>query len=562
MRNSAFRIPHSAFIIAVLCLALFQFSENTADPDLWSHVFFGTQFIHTGKPTTIDYYSWTAYRQPSFDHEYLGEAIFGLAYLCLGGPGLLLLKIIVGLLTFGLALSMNRRAEQASCLSVTGISCAGPQPDSRLGAAFTGAEDACPATMIVAWAFGALAVVEISFGFAARPQIFTALSLAIELWLLRRIHSGNWRWALALPPLFALWFNLHGGALAGLVLLFIAAAATSAQIVLKKCAPETALWLHPNSPTCTSLALWLAAVISTGTVVLNPHGFELARWLVGSVLWLRPQIQEWNPTTLSWDHAAFFFCAAFAAAAFVFSRRERQLWEAAVLAVLFMVGFRAVRNAPLFCIAALALVPPHLADILQRYRPSYRRFEELFRIRGIQWVLTIVLVVASVGIVVATFKLHKNHFWTMEIPRAQYPVAAIGFIRQHDLRGNLLVYFDWGEMCIWDLPDSRVSIDGRLDSVYSPAVIDAHWKLYNGQPFDTNALNLARADFALLPSRLAGAAMLARNDGWHPVYYDDLAVVLVKNLSQFPKLVALDLPIRGSASATQGRDPFPNSLRR
>src|SRR5580698_4923002 len=96
----------SSFIVAVFCVAVFQFSENTADPDLWSHVFFGTQLIQTGKPTTIAYYSWTAYRQPSFTHEYLGEAVFGLAYLSLGGPGLLLLKMIVGLLTFDIALSI------------------------------------------------------------------------------------------------------------------------------------------------------------------------------------------------------------------------------------------------------------------------------------------------------------------------------------------------------------------------------------------------------------------------------------------------------------------------
>lgn len=560
-----------AFVTAVFCLAVFQFSENTVDPDLWSHVFFGTQLIHTGKPTTIDYYSWTAYGQPSFDHEYLGEAIFGLAFLCLGGPGLLLLKLVVGLLTFAIALSMNRHVGQASW-----------GQDEPL----TGRQDGCPTnTMLVAWAFGALAVVEISFGFAARPQIFTALSLAIELWLLRRIHSGNWRWAIAFPPLFALWFNLHGGALAGVVLLFVAAAATSAQILLtmgrsavvqiskpavspiSKSAVVGPPVVHRFVPYClcdippdTAIVLWIAVILSAGTVVLNPHGFELARWLIGSVLWHPSQIQEWNPTTLGWDHAAFFFCAAIAAVAFLASRRQRQLWEAAVLAVLFIVGFRAVRNAPLFCIAALALVPPQLADVLQRFRPSYQRFEEFFRLKAVQRILTLVLAVAAAGIVVATFTLHKKHFWTMEIPRAQYPVAAIQFIRQHDLRGNLLDFFDWGEMCIWDLPDSPVSIDGRLDSVYSPAVIDAHWKFYNAEPFDTNVLNLARADFALLPSRLAGAAMLAQDDGWRAVYDDDLAVVLVKNPAKFPELAGLALPIRGPATATEGRDPFPNRL--
>lgn len=518
------------FIIAVLCLAVFQFSENTADPDLWSHVYFGRQLVETGKPTEIDVNSWTAHGLSSFDHEYLGEAIFALAHIALGGPGLLLLKMIIGLLAFGIALS----------IAIGNL-------DSK--------------TKYVAWAFGALAVVEISFGFAARPQVFTALSLAIELWILVRIHSGKWQWAFALPPLFALWFNLHGGALAGVILLFAAASATSAQVFLVKFVPATAaLRLSTPTPPRTIPALWISAVVSAATVVLNPHGFELARWLIGSVLWLRPQIQEWNPARLDWDHAAFFFCAAITAIALIASRRPRQLWEIAVLAFLFLVGFRSIRNTPLFCVAALALVPPYLADTLQRFRSSFQRFEKIFESSAAKQFFTIVLSLISVGIIIATLKLHKKRFWTMEIPRSQYPVAAVQFIQHHDLHGNMVAFFDWGEMCFWDLPDSLVSIDGRLDSVYPSAVITAHWNLYNAEPFDTNALNLAHADYALLPSNLAGSETLVKKDGWHAVYYDDLAVVLVKNLAEFPKLAGLKLPVQGDASTTQGRDPFPNTL--
>lgn len=519
-----------AFIIAVLCLAVFQFSENTADPDLWSHVFFGRQLVQTGKPTTIDYNSWTACGLPSFDHEYLGEAVFALAHIWLGGTGLLLLKMLVGMLTFGIALS----------ISIKNLD---------------------PKTKLVAWAFGALAVVEISFGFAARPQVFTALSLAIELWILARIHSGKWQWAFALPPLFALWFNLHGGALAGLILLFAAAVATSTQVLLLKLMPATAaLRLSTPTPPWTIPTLWLSAIAATATVVVNPHGFELARWLVESVLWLRPQIQEWNPAKLNWDHAAFFFCAAGAAIAFILSRRPRQLWEIAVLAFLFVVAFRSIRNTPLFCVAALALVPPHLADVLQRFRNHFQRLEQLFKSPAIQRASVIILAFVSIGIIAAALTLHKKHFWTMEVPRSEYPVAAIQFIQQHDLHGNMLAFFDWGEMCIWDLPDSPVSIDGRLDSVYPPDIIAAHWKLYNGDSFDTNSLNIAKADYALLPSNLAGSQALVKKDGWHAAYYDDLAVVLVKNFNQFPKLAGLKLPVQGDAGATQGRDPFPNHL--
>ena len=42
------------------------------------------------------------------------------------------------------------------------------------------------------------------------------------------------------------------------------------------------------------------------------------------------------------------------------------------------------------------------------------------------------------------------------------------FIRDHQLRGRMVTYFDWGEYAIWHLsPRVRVSLDGRRETVYS-----------------------------------------------------------------------------------------------
>ena len=107
---------------------------------------------------------------------------------------------------------------------------------------------------------------------------------------------------------------------------------------------------------------------------------------------------------------------------------------------------------------------------------------------------------------------------------------------------------------------SRVSIDGRLDTCYPAEVINAHWQLYDAEPFDTNTLNLAKADFALLPSNLAGSLALAKSNGWHAVYLDKLAVVLVKDLKQFPKLAGLSLPAQGGANSTLRRAAFRRNI--
>jgi hypothetical protein len=519
------------FCTAVLLLAVFQFSENTVDLDLWGHLVYGQHMLHSGAIPKTDIYSWTAQGQPWINHEWIAEIILAIFYTAWGGPGILLLKMVVGLAAF------------AVCL--------------RLGA-----QSLSWPARFVAWAFAALAVVEISYGFAARPQIFTALFLSLELQWLQQIHSGQRLWLLALPGLFLAWINTHGGVLAGFGLLGLAAGTTTLQSLWnptwgrsgRTVAAETAV----GQTWRTVLVLWLAVIVSGLAMLCNPWGAGLIRWLIGSVLWPRPQIAEWNPPPLNGEHAAFFIVLALAVFSWAFTRRKRTWWELAVCAAFAYLGLRAVRNTPLFCLVALALVPPHLASAVARFRQHFEHLEDLGRRADFQKFATGLLALISVGIGVATFTLHKEHPLTMEVPRSEYPTGAVDFLREHQLHGRMLTFFDWGEMVIFELPGCPPSMDGRLDTCYSRALIDAHWKFYNGEPFDGNVLDVDQADLALLPADLAGTAALAQRPGWTVIYHDDLAAILVRDASRFPELSSLSLPVAGSTSAVLGRAPFPN----
>jgi hypothetical protein len=440
-------------------------------------------------------------------------------------------------------------------------------PEREFGAkrgvfARLGAQSLSWPARFVAWAFAALAVVEISYGFAARPQIFTALFLSLELQWLQQIHSGQRLWLLALPGLFLAWINTHGGVLAGFGLLGLAAGATTLQSLWnptwgrsgRTVAAETAV----GQTWRTVLVLWLAVIVSGLAMLCNPWGAGLIRWLIGSVLWPRPQIAEWNPPPLNGEHAAFFIVLALAVFSWAFTRRKRTWWELAVCAAFAYLGLRAVRNTPLFCLVALALVPPHLASAVARFRQHFEHLEDLGRRADFQKFATGLLALISVGIGVATFTLHKEHPLTMEVPRSEYPTGAVDFLREHQLHGRMLTFFDWGEMVIFELPGCPPSMDGRLDTCYSRALIDAHWKFYNGEPFDGNVLDVDQADLALLPADLAGTAALAQRPGWTVIYHDDLAAILVRDASRFPELSSLSLPVAGSTSAVLGRAPFPN----
>ena len=168
------------------------------------------------------------------------------------------------------------------------------------------------------------------------------------------------------------------------------------------------------------------------------------------------------------------------------------------------------------------------------------------------------LFLASLAIAIATFKLHKDHPLTMEVPRMKYPTAAIEFIRSHQLQGKMLNFFDWGDMIIFQLSKCAPSIDGRLDACYPRSLIAAHWKLYNGEPVNENVLQVDQADLALLPSNLAGTLALRQRPGWQVVYFDETAALLARDVKRFAGLTNLQLPVQGTKEAVLGRAPFPD----
>jgi hypothetical protein len=283
-------------------------------------------------------------------------------------------------------------------------------------------------------------------------------------------------------------------------------------------------------------------VVCPVALLANPYGWELIRWTVSGVVWLhhRPELEEWHPTELSWDHAAFFILLALALVAFLLTHRRRAWWEAVACAGLAVFALRSARHTPLFAIAALAFVPPHLADVLARHRAAFARWEDAVRRPAARRMASVFLALVTAGIGVATFTLHKENPLTMEAPKSEYPVSAIAFMRAHGLA------------------ECAVSLDGRWETCYPRDLIPEHWKFYNGEPVDKKILDIDRADLALLPANLAGAAVLSKKFGWQAVYFDDLAVVLARQPGRFPKLAGEKLPVAGPPDATRGRAPFPS----
>jgi hypothetical protein len=521
---SSGRLLRWAFCLAVVLVAIWRFSENTVDPDLWGHVIFGQRMLARGVVERLEPFSWTAPDYPWINHEVGAELAMGAAHRLMGGMGLFLLMFATGMLTWWLAL--------------------------RAGAAGSSWPERA-----AAWGIALLAAREIAIGFAMRPQVFTYLFLTFTLLILRRMHAGGKWIAWILIPLFAVWINTHGGALAGFCLLATATVATSLQRWWNRKSRQDG----NNGISCV-LSLWLALLGSAIALFCNPWGYGLLRWLVGSVMWLRPEISEWNPPAFGIDHLMVFALAPISAFALAFSRRRKWLWETVVLILLGVAALRMQRNIPLFCIAALIIVPSHLADAVARFHGYLENLRLVLERELVQRGLAILLLAGAMVIGVATFS-NKQKFYSIEVPRNQYPLTAALFMREHGIAGNLLVSFDWGEFALWELPDCPVSIDGRLDTCYPHDLIREHWSFLDGLPFNKNVLDVNHADVALLSTGDPGWMTLRSQDpGWTLAYRDRISVVLVRDTKRFPGLRNIALSVKAPASLLAGREPFPDTL--
>ena len=515
----------AAFVFAVVAFAWWRFSDNTADNDLWGHVLYGQRALALGHVEKTDPFSWTAAGAPWINHEVLAERTLGWVHHLAGGTGLWFLSVFTAAVTLLLAWFEVRRDAR----------------DPGLGLTF--------AALLAASTNG------IALGFSARPQLATMLALVVLLGQMRLLYAG-WRWALlTLPVLVLVWINTHGGVLAGLLLLGLAALVTGVQGL----APEALNRRFFAGPPRTAWLLFAAALASSLAAALaTPWGPESLRWLVASVSYTRPEITEWRSTPLDFAHATFWFVALLSLAAWLWSRRGRRAWEAAALAVLLAMAWRHQRHVSLFCLANLVLTPPHLLDLLQRVRSHATGLVAAFQGTGLRLAVTLLLLAAGAAALAASMRAPRRDPWTIEVERDQFPCAALHFLQAHPVAGNLLVFFDWGQQAMWTLPRNRVSFDGRFDTVYPRALIEAHWRFYRGESVDPAVLDLRRADVALLPSGGGGAHQLLA-DGWTLVYWDPLACVVVRAPSASPSLASLHLPVRAGMEAVAGREPFPNA---
>ena len=496
----------------VLLLIVVADSAQLPDPDLWGHLRFGQAALASGHVIARDTYSYSAAGGVWRNHEWLTEIIMAVFYNSLGVAGLKLWKF--------------------ACVATTMLLMA-------LGLAETGAS---PAIQMNTLGLAALAMVPQN---QFRPQLFTFMLLAATLALLARDNYRGRAPLWLLIPLMMLWGNLHGGFIIGIAVLATYTGVVAVQDLIA------------GRGLARALRLGLIALAGTLATLVSPYGIE--NWLVVinalKVHAVHPIISDWQPLLpamlrewRSGHVSVMFFACAIAmivafAIAFIRAPRGADLPLAAIAAILSVAAFTAVRNMPLAMVACAAPLARHTELLMARRRDRRlaRSPADLSAPPGDRsgvnpWLVAVIALVLAV--VAGLFSP------CLAVNATDYPVGAVAFMRRHDLHGNILGEFGWGQYLIWHLePGSKVFVDGRYDSVYPEAIVNQYLDLYFGNSGARKTLSAYPHDFVLLPVKAAGCAVMASAAGWRLIYRDGTAVLFARADSAAAQMPAI--PIEG-----------------
>ncbi len=448
-----------------LLVAVYLLAGTTADPDLWGHVRFGQDMLAARAVHVPDTYSFASDR-PWVNHEWLSELLMAAAYNQFGATGLVILRLTIIAGVMCLLWSALPRQHHFSLVVLS---------TAALGIFLR--------------------------AYPIRPQLLSLLMFAIVgRTLYRADEDRSLAPLLIVPPAMALWVNFHGGWVVGLGVVGLWAALRM---------------LHASGRERGCLAALVVA--SAAATLVNPYGVGMWTFLAETVRVHRPMIADWQPT---YRLPPAFWTPWLVSAGITVLAITRGLaarsWRLLVIAVsLGVLTIRVSRLDAFFAIAAVLF----LAQSLCHERSPAPRPTPTNAYPVLRWGLAVCALIMCVASSARASTIPA-------VPTLLPDRHVVEFMRQQELRGKILNWFDWGQYVIWHFgPRLQVSMDGRRETVYSDDVFAAHLKFYFGEGDEWRYADQLDADFALLPPGLPSVKRL-REHGWHTMCEGQSAVLL------------------------------------
>lgn len=473
------------FSILIFIMVVLMLMRVPMDPDMGWHIRNGADILRSGVPRG-DLYSYTMFGYPWISHEWLTDV--GIYLATIYANWWVISIFFAG--TVAIAYWVAARVITAARMEVSLI-----------------------AVLIAAMV--SMPIVGV------RVQMLTLLFLAVVLWLLfrwREKSQSTLIWWLV--PLMLVWVNLHGGFIAGLVLITVFGASELSKYYWKKWRPKTMIKFILSAKQLWQLVI--VGVISLVVTFINPYTWrvyeEIYRTLANQSV--KQAISEWMPVTFnnSQSYNLIVYTLLLLVFLTIVGWRRLDMTKIILGTVFFVVAIDSWRNIPLFSLVTL----PLLVETISLIAPK-----AIYYHLGKWWL--ILLALGAIGYLGGIrYQQILPFTQSMATWGSDYPYGATQYIKEHHLAGNLFNEYNWGGYLVWQLPEKKVFIDGRM-AIWSTSNqnIFVEYHKISGQDDETSVI-LTKYDVGLAlvySNRSTKDYFLSRNDKWSLIYNDNLAML-------------------------------------
>jgi hypothetical protein len=478
-------LPRLVTVITLLAVFAMAF-RAPLDTDTYWHLRAGQWQVENCAILREDMFSHTRAGESWVNHSWLSQIILYAAYAGLGD--------------FGLAL-------YTALLAVAGMAFI-----------YVCTREARPMVRAVAIVAASAAA---SVFWSARPQMMSFLLSAVVYWLLWLWREGKRDWLWALPPVMALWANLHGGFAIGFILMVLVLVGEAARWLFDGLLHRGQGDLDERAAFSRTTRLSVVGLVSAAAISLNPYGPAMLLYpfrTVGIGV-LRDFIQEWASPDFHQTHfLPFLFLLFVSLSAAALSRRRLDWCDAMLVVGTGASALLAGRNIPVFAIAAAPVLALHADSWLAEY--GYRLRWGNGKI-ALNWAL-----LAGVGVLVILWMVTTLDPETIAETRSgSLPVEATACLMRENPPGLLFNDYNWGGYLIWTTRDYLVYVDGRTD-LYDDDLLRGYlWATYAQEGWEDE---LSGVNVVLIARSSPLARVLELKPEWRTLCQDAVAVVFVR----------------------------------
>jgi hypothetical protein len=473
-------LPSPALLVGLTLAALVvgvTLAKGLQDADYFWHVTAGELIATTGRVPSTDPFSFTWAGQPWTPHEWLSEVLI---YWLVSGIGTTGALVVFGLVAATVpvvtALALERRGVRTLPIAI-----------------------------------GAVVAVLVTFPYlTVRPQAISWALMAGLLWYLLELRPDRpWRLAL-LPPMFALWANLHGlyvvgFGFIGLYALFTLAGRTPM-------APRRGLVLVAVA----------GAILASMLTPAGPAGLLYPLRYVEAGDWGLANIQEWGSP--DFHNPAHWPLLGMVIAIAVAGSRGAPGWLTTLSYVTLAMALVSLRNAPIAATVG-GLVIAMGIDARLPARERQRSARQARARRYLEIGVAAVVIIAGLLILVPRDPAAAS----AETIAGRYPVASLDLLASADPDARVLADYGWGGYVISRIypAGGRVFVDGRND-MYDQSILEDYSAVRAADPGWEEIVDRYEVDALLFPPGVTITRGPAQAAGWCEAYGDEVQVLLLR----------------------------------